>query len=151
MDRFDRLPMQHLESEDFEIVQKFYNENKENLIKPKFPMIYAFIPARSGSKKIKDKNYLMLKDKRLFEWSIECIIILKKIEKIIFSTDSNKYIEYAKSIRLDKELIIDYNQTPNSSSEIKIFDYLKSDFIKNNTYLNENDSLLMLLPTQPFE
>ena len=35
-------------------------------------------------------------------------------------------------------------------SEIKIFDYLKSDFIKNNTYLNENDSLLMLLPTQPF-
>ena len=30
-------------------------------------MIYAFIPARSGSKRLKDKNYLMLKDKRLFE------------------------------------------------------------------------------------
>ena len=62
-------------------------------------MIYAFIPARSGSKRLKDKNYLMLKDKRLFEWSIECANNTKKIEKIIFSTDSNKYIEYAKSIR----------------------------------------------------
>ena len=113
-------------------------------------MIYAFIPARSGSKRLKDKNYLMLKDKRLFEWSIECANNTKKIEKIIFSTDSNKYIEYAKSIRLDKELIIDYRSDLNSSSEIKIFDYLKSDFIKNNTYLNEKDSLLMLLPTQPF-
>ena len=36
MDRFDRLPMQHLESEDFEIVQKFYNENKETLLNPSF-------------------------------------------------------------------------------------------------------------------
>jgi hypothetical protein len=36
MDRFDRLPMQHLESEDFEIVQKFYNENKEILLNPSF-------------------------------------------------------------------------------------------------------------------
>lgn len=113
-------------------------------------MIYAFIPARSGSKRLKDKNYLMLKDKRLFEWSIECANNTEKIEKIIFSTDSNKYIEYAKSIRLDKELIIDYRSDLNSSSETKIFDYLKSDFIKNNTYLNKNDSLLMLLPTQPF-
>ena len=51
-------------------------------------MIYAFIPARSGSTRLKDKNFLMLKDKRLFEWSIETANSTKNIDKIIFSSDS---------------------------------------------------------------
>ena len=43
-------------------------------------MIYAFIPARSGSKRLANKNILMLKNKRLFQWSVE---FANKLEKEI--------------------------------------------------------------------
>ena len=79
-------------------------------------MIYGFIPARSGSTRLKDKNFLELKGKKLFEWSIEAANRVSKIDKIIFSSDSQKYIDYAQSITLSKELIIDVRNNENSSS-----------------------------------
>lgn len=113
-------------------------------------MIYAFIPARSGSTRLKNKNILLLNNKRLFEWSIELAGRVNEIDKIIFSTDSNQYISYANSLKLNKELIIDKRKNINASSNKKIFDYLKGDFLQNNDYLEDDDYLLMLLPTQPF-
>ena len=53
-------------------------------------MIYAFIPARAGSTRLIDKNFLMLKNKRLFEWSMNTANESKEVNKIIFSSDSNK-------------------------------------------------------------
>jgi CMP-N-acetylneuraminic acid synthetase len=113
-------------------------------------MIYAFIPARAGSTRLIDKNFLILKNKRLFEWSMNTANESKEVNKIIFSSDSNKYIEYANSINLNKDLIIDKRSSENSTKNTKIYDYLKGDFLKNNKYLNEKDFILMLLPTQPF-
>jgi len=113
-------------------------------------MIYAFIPARSGSTRLKDKNFLMLKEKRLFEWSVDTANSAKSIDKIIFSSDSKKYIDYVSSLKLEKELIIDHRSDLNSSDNTKIYDYLKGDFLQNNSFINENDSIVMLLPTQPF-
>jgi len=113
-------------------------------------MIYSFIPARAGSTRLKDKNFLLLENKRLFEWSIDIANKSKEVDKIIFSTDSDKYINYANSIQLSKELIIDKRSKKNSSKNIKIYDYLKNDFLKENKYLNDGDYILMLLPTQPF-
>lgn len=113
-------------------------------------MIYAFIPARSGSTRLTNKNILKFKGKRLFEWSVEIADKLEKIDKIIFSSDSIEYINFCKSLNLSKELIIDKRNKDNSSSKMKIYDYLKFDFLKNNKYLNKDDSIIMLLPTQPF-
>ncbi len=113
-------------------------------------MIYAFIPARSGSKRLANKNILMLKNKMLFQWSVEFANKLEKVDKIIFSSDSGKYIDLCKSLNLNKELIIDKRDKKNSSSQVRIFDYLKSDFLTNNNYFTEDDSILMLLPTQPY-
>ena len=113
-------------------------------------MIYGFIPARSGSSRLKDKNFLMLESKRLFEWSVETANKSTEIQKIIFSSDSDKYIEYTKSIKLNKELIIDKRSSANATNNTKIYEYLKGDFLKNNVYLKDDDYILMLLPTQPF-
>jgi len=113
-------------------------------------LIYAFVPARSGSSRLKDKNFLMLENKCLFEWSIDTANKSTEIQRIIFSSDSDKYIEYAKSIELNKKLIIDKRSSTNANSKTKIYDYLKGDFLKNNVYLKEEDYILMLLPTQPF-
>ena len=58
--------------------------------------IVAFIPARSGSKSIKNKNIKLLKGKPLLAWSIESCIKSKFIKDIIVSTDSKKYAKIAK-------------------------------------------------------
>ena len=113
-------------------------------------MIYAFVPARAGSTRLVDKNFLILNNTRLFEWSINTANESKGVDKIIFSSDSNKYIKYVNSINLNKDLIIDKRSKGNSTKNTKIFDYLRGDFLKNNKYLNEKDYILMLLPTQPF-
>lgn len=53
--------------------------------------VWAFIPARSGSKSIKNKNIVLLKKKPLLAYSLEAAKNCKTIHKIIFSTDSEKY------------------------------------------------------------
>ena len=56
----------------------------------------AIIPARSGSKSIKDKNIKLLNNRPLIAWSIEACLKSKKISKIYVSTDSAKYANIAK-------------------------------------------------------
>ena len=56
----------------------------------------AIIPARSGSKSIRNKNIQTLANKPLIAWSIEACLKSKLISKIYFSTDSIKYANIAK-------------------------------------------------------
>ncbi len=73
-----------------------------NFLKPK---IIAFIPARSGSKSIKDKNIKILNGKPLIAWSIQTCLKSKFINKIIISTDSKKYAKIAKKYGADEIII----------------------------------------------
>tara|TARA_B100000780_G_scaffold157310_1_gene110045 strand:- start:412 stop:1089 length:678 start_codon:yes stop_codon:yes gene_type:complete len=59
-------------------------------------MIIALIPARSGSKRIKDKNILRLNKKPLMINSLELCKKSKIFDKIHLSTDSKKYAKIAK-------------------------------------------------------
>ena len=52
--------------------------------------VIAIIPARSGSKSIKNKNIIKIKGKRLIEYSIEYAKRSKLIDEIVVSTDSQK-------------------------------------------------------------
>ena len=54
-------------------------------------LVYALIPARSGSKRIKDKNLLKINGKSLIEITIEQSLRTKEIDKTFVSTDSKKY------------------------------------------------------------
>lgn len=58
--------------------------------------VIAIIPARSGSKSIRDKNIKLLANKPLIAWSIETCLKSNQISKIYVSTDSNKYANIAK-------------------------------------------------------
>ena len=58
--------------------------------------VWAFIPARSGSKSIKNKNIVILKNKPLLAYSLETAKNCKLVDKIIFSSDSEKYFNIAK-------------------------------------------------------
>ena len=60
--------------------------------------VIALIPARSGSKGIKDKNIKKLGSHALIEWSIAACLASKEINKTIVSTDSEKYADIAKEM-----------------------------------------------------
>lgn len=55
----------------------------------------AIIPARSGSKGLKDKNIIDLCGKPLMAYSIEAAIQSGLFERVIVSTDSEKYADIA--------------------------------------------------------
>ena len=57
----------------------------------------AIIPARSGSKSVRDKNIKLLGNKPLIAWSIKACLKSKQISKIYISTDSKKYANIAKN------------------------------------------------------
>ena len=58
--------------------------------------IVAIIPARSGSKGVKNKNIKKLFGHTLLEWSVKSAQCSKLIDRIFVSTDSPKYANLAK-------------------------------------------------------
>ncbi len=84
--------------------------------------VIAIIPARSGSKSIKDKNIINFKGKPLIAWSIEQCLKSKKIDEVYLSTDSKKYAVIAEKFGLKKIIF-----RPKSISNDKSTDY---EFIK---------------------
>ena len=75
--------------------------------------VLAVIPARSGSKSVKDKNIRLIAGKPMIAYSIEHALNAPSIDRVIVSTDSLKYAEIAKSygaeipsMRLMRHLIL---------------------------------------------
>ena len=57
--------------------------------------IVAIIPARSGSKGVPDKNIKLLAGKPLIAYSIASAQLTDNIQRVIVSTDSERYAEIA--------------------------------------------------------
>jgi len=115
--------------------------------------IICFIPARSGSKRIKNKNIKILNGQPLLFWTFKSAIKSNIFDKIIFSTDSIKYykilLQALNKKRLStKKILLDLRSKKNSSSKKKIFDYIKNNF-SNSKLINKEDLLVQLLPTAP--
>lgn len=58
----------------------------------------AIIPARSGSKGVKDKNIKNMAGKPLIAYTIEAALQSGQFDEVMVSTDSEKYAEIAKSL-----------------------------------------------------
>lgn len=115
--------------------------------------IICFIPARSGSTRIKNKNITLINGRPLVYWTVFNAIKSKKFDRIIFSSDSDNYyntlIKYLKKDKLNyHDIIFDKRDIKYSKTKSKIFDYLKFDFIKKFD-LKDEDLLVQMLPTCP--
>ena len=113
----------------------------------------AFVPARSGSKRIKNKNIKILGEKPLFMWTVDKLLNIDLVEKIIFSTDSDLYIDILNKNINDterKKILIDKREKSQASDSIKIYDYIKDHLIHNFNF-DDFDSLIISLPTSPFK
>ncbi len=103
----------------------------------------AIIPARSGSKGIKDKNIADLNGKPLIAYTIISAINSGIFDNIIVSTDSEKYAEIAQHYGAEvpfireKSLALDNSQT----SDVII------DILQKNMDIN---TFCLLQPTSPF-
>ena len=106
---------------------------------------WAIIPARSGSKSIKNKNLRKLGDLSLIEHAIKSAKSIDKIDKIVFSSDSLKYIKLAKKSGVD---ILHHRSANASQDGSKDIDFFK-DFIKSNKIGHLPRYFIHLRPTSP--
>lgn len=109
--------------------------------------IWALIPARSGSKSIKNKNIINLNGKPLIAYSIDHAQKTKYIKKIIFSSDSKRYIEIAKDYGCKNFHYRTKETSSDQASEHSVF----FDFIKRRLTNGKNvpKYFLHLRPTTP--
>lgn len=109
--------------------------------------VVAIIPARSGSKSVKDKNIRIMNGKPMIAYTIEQALASKKIDRVIVSTDSEKYAEIAKSFGAEVPFIRPESISTDVSLDIDVFEHALT-WLK--TYENyEVDLCVHLRPTHP--
>jgi CMP-N-acetylneuraminic acid synthetase len=109
--------------------------------------IWAFIPARAGSKSIKDKNIKNFCGKPLIFYTFK-VLEKVKVDRVIFSTDSNKYIKIAKKFFNFEEHFRSKKNSKDLSTDLEVFQEFISLKLKQNESLPE--FFLHLRPTTPF-
>lgn len=110
------------------------------------PSNIAFIPARSGSKRLPNKNILKLNGVPLVCWSLKSFLDSKCFDKVILSSDSLQYYDIARQFISNDKLEFHYRTSDQAGDKVKIFDYIRNHF---NEFCDDNDTLAMGLPTSP--
>lgn len=106
----------------------------------------AIIPARKGSKGVKDKNIKLLKGKPLMAHTIQAAIDSEMFDRIIVSTDSEYYASIARKYGADVPFLRD---TANSSDNASSWDVVKEVLSKLKNVGQTFDSFALLQPTSP--
>ena len=108
-------------------------------------MNIAIVPMKSISKRVKNKNFRLLKDKALWRWTVDTIIESDLFDRIFLSTDNVNLIkdfnyENVEKIKRPEELC-----QPNIHAIDVVFHILNQ--LDN---ISDNDNVYLLLPTSPF-
>lgn len=108
--------------------------------------ILALIPARGGSKGIKDKNIIDLCGKPLIAYSIECGLQSKYIDSVVVTTDSEKIAEVSRQYGARVPFLrpAEYAQDT-STTLVAVLHAVNTLKEMGESY----DALLLLQPTQP--
>lgn len=107
---------------------------------------FAIIPARSGSKGVKDKNIKNLHGHSLLEWSIKAAQNAKLIDRIFISTDSEEYARIGKECGVEVPFLRPKNISGDTSSDLEFVLHAISEFKK----LNDcPDYIAHIRPTTP--
>jgi len=104
--------------------------------------ILAIIPARSGSKRLKNKNFLKFNKKPLFLHIVDKLKKIKEIKTILISTDSHKISKFNIN---DKKVLIEKRKRYLSGDKATVLDVVY-DIVKRN---EKYDIVGYFLPTCP--
>ncbi len=106
----------------------------------------AVIPARSGSKGLKDKNIKELLGKPLIVHTIECALESKCFDKVFVSTDSQKYADIALEYGADASFL---RSEENSTDKADSWSVVREVISKFETMGEKYDEIMLLQPTSP--
>jgi len=107
--------------------------------------IICIILARYGSARLPKKNLILYKKKPLIFWTIKQSLEIKRISKIILSTDSRKIINIGNSF--SKKIFINKRIKKFSGSKTKSETVIK--YLSKIYNFDQNDYVLLLQPTSP--
>ena len=105
--------------------------------------IIGIIPARSGSKGVKDKNIKTLAGKPLIAYTIECAKATGIFDDIVVSTDSPKYADIAIEYGASVPFLRSQETASDSANSISVLEEVLNNLQE--TY----DIVVMLQPTSP--
>ena len=109
-------------------------------------MTHAFIPLRSGSKSIKDKNIKKLNGQPLCYWAIKACQESNKIDKVVVAVDSISYGKIISDFNFNKIEIYyrsEVNSQDKSSSESVMLEYI------NQSQISLDSTFILVQATSP--
>ena len=106
----------------------------------------AIIPARSGSKGVKDKNIRELCGKPLIAYSIEAALRSGEFDEVMVSTDSDRYAEIAKKYGASVPFLRSAQTSSDTASSWDMLDEVLHNYEKIGRVF---DSFCLLQPTSP--
>ena len=109
--------------------------------------ILAIIPARSGSKGLKDKNIKTLCGLPLCVYTINAAIESGVFDEIHFSTDSSEYADIAIRYGASVPFLRDKSLAEDTTSSWDVVKAVIKDYESENRFF---DSVMLLQPTVPF-
>ncbi|MCR5508144.1 MAG: acylneuraminate cytidylyltransferase family protein [Lachnospiraceae bacterium] len=109
--------------------------------------VYALIPARSGSKSVKDKNIRIMDGKPMIAYSILDALGSKYIEKVIVSTDSEEYAGIARKWGAEVPFLRPADISGDNSMDIEVFQHF-IDWMISQGY-DPPEIIVHLRPTHP--
>jgi CMP-N,N'-diacetyllegionaminic acid synthase len=108
--------------------------------------VFAIIPARSGSKGVKDKNIKKLCGYSLLEWSINAAKLSKLIDRVFISTDSAKYAKIGKNLGAEVPFLRPSSISGDSASDIDFVLHAIDEFSKMG---HDPNYIVHIRPTTP--
>jgi CMP-N,N'-diacetyllegionaminic acid synthase len=106
----------------------------------------AIIPARSGSKGLKDKNIRLLNGKPLLAYTIEAALKSRCFDKVMVSTDSKKYAKIAEEYGAEVPFLRSKETSQDSTSPWEVM----KEVLENYKAMGEEfDTFALLQPTSP--
>lgn len=107
----------------------------------------AIIPARSGSKGVSDKNIRLLSGKPLLAFSIAAAKLTSNIDRVIVSTDSEKYADIARKYGAEVPFLRPAEISEDTSTDYDFIKYTLDWFLDNEGEFPKY--LVHLRPTTP--
>lgn len=109
--------------------------------------IIAIIPARSGSKSVKDKNIRLIDGKPMLAYSIEHAKASKYINRILVSTDSEQYAVIAREYGAETPFLRPNRYAMDTSLDLEVFTHALQYLEETENYTP--DLVVQLRPTYP--
>ncbi len=109
--------------------------------------VLAIIPARSGSKSVKDKNIRLINKKPMLAYSIEHALKASCINRVIVSTDSARYAKIAAEYGAEVPFIRPDEFAADDSLDLDVFLHALNFLKENEGY--EPELVVQLRPTYP--